>query len=106
MIRMIIGICLMFTAACARSQGEGQVSPRDEKFSPPKTVIISGSGYSTEKQYIGLRQVLTIQCDHQNGDACSDLAKMFDRGIGGEKDIQRAAKLNKKACMLGHKESC
>ncbi|MBC8183185.1 sel1 repeat family protein, partial [candidate division KSB1 bacterium] len=48
----------------------------------------------------------TKGCDRDNGWACSNLARKYDRGIGVEKDKKKAAELFKKGCKFEHPDGC
>ena len=48
----------------------------------------------------------TKGCDRDNGWACSNLARKYDRAIGVGKDQKKAAQLFKKGCKFGHPDGC
>jgi len=47
-----------------------------------------------------------VSCDGRNGEACARLASLYDKGAGVDRMPERAAAMRRRACELGHAESC
>ncbi len=57
-------------------------------------------------EHASVIKTLNITCKKGNAVSCSNLAYMYEKGEGVEKDQNRAFNLYKKACRLGLHEAC
>jgi len=52
------------------------------------------------------RELFEKSCNYKIANACGALADLYERGKGGDKDVNKAIETYEKACNLGSNEYC
>ena len=55
---------------------------------------------------VSFREYLRGQCQLETAAACLRLAQLYRNGLGGPRDVERAASLAEKACKYGDPAGC
>jgi len=66
----------------------------------------SGIGCEGLGRYREARTVYRVHCSQHHAASCSRLARLYEKGLGGEVSLGAAAAYREKACVLGVKSDC
>lgn len=60
----------------------------------------------SEAQFLNARRYHRVHCSQDYGRSCSQLAALFEQGLGGEVDAPTGHSYRKRACLLGISADC